>query len=59
MHTYVYEDVNGSIVGTYVLKPNQIGLGSHVANAGFMVKPEFQGKEIGSQMCKHCLATAQ
>jgi RimJ/RimL family protein N-acetyltransferase len=59
MHTYVYEDANGAIVGTYNLKQNQIDLGSHIANAGFMVKPEFQGKGIGSEMCKHCLAKAK
>jgi hypothetical protein len=27
---------DGKIVGTYILKPNQPGLGSHVANAAFM-----------------------
>jgi len=28
----------GQMVGTYYLKPNQPGLGSHVCNAGYMVK---------------------
>ena len=27
----------GEIVGTYYIKPNQPGLGSHVCNAGYMV----------------------
>src|SRR5437763_13183106 len=30
---YVEEDA-GRVIGTYILKPNQPGLGSHVANAG-------------------------
>jgi ribosomal protein S18 acetylase RimI-like enzyme len=59
MHTYVYENADGTVVGTYVLKPNQVDLGSHIGNAGFMVSPDFQGKGIGSAMCEHCLTTAQ
>ncbi len=47
------------IVGTYVLKPNQPGLGSHVANAAFMVAPMFQGNGIGERMCLHALAEAK
>src|SRR6266478_5811216 len=35
-HTYVAER-NDSVVGTYILRPNQSGPGSHVANAAFMV----------------------
>ena len=30
----------GNVVGTYILKANQPGLGSHVANAAFMVSPQ-------------------
>lgn len=37
-------------IGTYVLKPNQPGLGSHVANAGYMVKSDYAGKGIGKAM---------
>jgi L-amino acid N-acyltransferase YncA len=32
--TYVAES-GGGVVGTYVLRPNRPGLGSHVANASF------------------------
>jgi len=35
------------IVGTALLKPNQSGLGDHVANAGWMVGPSFVGRGIG------------
>lgn len=49
---------DGEIVGTYVLKPNQPGLGSHVANAAFMVAPEVQGQGVGTAMGKHALRTA-
>jgi L-amino acid N-acyltransferase YncA len=57
-YTYVVEDA-GTVVGTYVLKPNQPSLGSHVANAGFMVWPGAQGTGVGRRMAEHCLAEAR
>src|SRR5258705_1398721 len=46
------------IVGSYILKANQPGLGSHVANAGFMVSPSARGRGIGRAMAEHCLLEA-
>jgi ribosomal protein S18 acetylase RimI-like enzyme len=46
------------IIGTYILKANQPGLGSHVANAGFMVSPSAQGRGVGRAMAEHCLQEA-
>ena len=51
--------LNGKIEGTYFLKPNQPGLGSHVANAGFMVDPTTSLKGIGTQMAQHAIAEAR
>ena len=59
MHTYVYEDENGEIIGTYIVKPNQIDLGSHVANAGYIVHPKARGKGVASKMCEHSLKIAK
>jgi len=56
--TYVATD-DEQIVGTYILRPNQPGLGSHVANAAFMVHPDFQGKGIGEIMGKHAINEAR
>ena len=47
------------IVGTYLLKPNQPGLGSHVANAGYMVQPGESGRGVGRAMCEHSLEEAR
>jgi len=47
------------IVGSYILKANQPGLGSHVANAGFMVSPSARGRGIGRAMAEHCLREAR
>lgn len=51
--------LDGEVVGTYILKPNQPGLGSHVANAGYMVEDGAQGKGVGRKMCEHSLAEAR
>src|SRR5213596_1699030 len=55
--TYVAES-RGYIVGTYILRPNQSGGGSHVANAAFMVAPGARGQGIGRAMAEHCLSEA-
>jgi L-amino acid N-acyltransferase YncA len=47
------------IVGTYILKPNQTGQGSHVANAGYMVRPGCRGQGVGRSMCEHSLDEAR
>ena len=57
-HTYVAES-EGRIVGTYLLKPNQPALGSHVANAAFMVSPSARGLGVGRRMGEHCLDEAR
>ena len=49
---------HGEILGTYYIKPNQPGLGSHVCNAGYMVSAAARGKGIGRSMCAHSLKEA-
>ena len=56
--TYVAEQ-DREIVGSYILKPNQPGLGAHVANAGFMVIPSARGQGVGRAMGEHCLNEAR
>jgi L-amino acid N-acyltransferase YncA len=56
--TYVAES-SGRIVGTYILRPNQSGGGSHVANAAFMVARDAHGQGIGRAMGEHCLSEAR
>lgn len=47
------------IVGTYYIKPNQPGFGSHVCNAGYMVASKARGQGIGRAICKHSLDQAR
>lgn len=58
LSTYVAV-LDGQIVGTYILKPNHAGLGSHVANAGYMVKRDASGKGIGAALCEHSMEEAR
>jgi len=50
--TFVIESQQ-TILGTYYLKPNQAGPGSHVSNCGYMVAPHARGKGIAKKMCLH------
>ncbi len=50
--TYLVED-NGNILGTYYLKKNQPGLGSHVCNCGYMVSSAARGRGVATKMCIH------
>lgn len=54
--TYLAES-EGAIVGTYVLRANQRELGAHVANAGFMVRPRYSGRGIGSLLGSHVIGS--
>jgi L-amino acid N-acyltransferase YncA len=57
-HTYIAEN-DRCIVGTYILKANQAGPGSHVANAAFMIAPGARGLGVGRKMGEHCLSEAR
>ena len=57
-HVYVAEN-DGEIVGTFWLKPNYPGLGSHVCNAAYMVSPTAFGKGIGRKMADYSLDEAR
>ncbi len=57
-HTYV-TTLAGKVVGTFMIKDNQPGLGSHIANAGYLTAPEARGKGVGKAMCEYSLAAAK
>ena len=55
---FVAED-DGAVVGTYYLRANQRGGGSHVANCGYMTAEAAQGKGVARAMCEHSLRRAR
>jgi L-amino acid N-acyltransferase YncA len=54
---WVAED-HRRVFGTYYLRPNQRGGGSHVANCGYMTAPAARGRGVATAMCQHSLAEA-
>lgn len=52
-------EVEGQFAGTYYVRPNQPGRGSHIANAGYMVVPRFRGGGLAMEMCQHSLKVAK
>lgn len=49
----------GEVVGTYYLRPNQAGGGSHVANCGYMTAPWATGRGTARAMGLHSLRLAR
>jgi ribosomal protein S18 acetylase RimI-like enzyme len=46
-------------IGCYMKRPNQPGLGDHVANAGYMVARHARGRGVAGTMCEDSLARAR
>jgi L-amino acid N-acyltransferase YncA len=56
--TYIAEE-NREILGTFYLKENQMDLGSHIVNAGYMVSENARGKGIGKAMAEFSIMEAK
>ena len=50
--------VNGAVVGTAEIHPDQPAAGSHIANGGFMVVAAAAGRGIGRSLAKRVLKVA-
>src|SRR5947208_14487517 len=58
-HEVFVAEEDGEIVGTYFLRPNQKGGGSHVANCGYITAVNATGRGIARAMCTHSLERAR
>lgn len=58
LHTLVAEE-DGELLGSYYLKANAAGPGSHVCNCGYMVTPAARGRGVARLMCEHSQALAR
>lgn len=52
LKTFVYIE-NGEVLGSYYIKPNAMGPGSHVCNCGYMVSENARGKGVARKLCEH------
>ena len=48
-------DDGGTVVGLYILHPNNIGRCGHICNASYAVKSDCRGRHIGEQLVTDCL----
>ena len=55
---FVAED-EGAVVGTYYLRPNQLGGGGHVCNCGYVTAPEASGRGVATAMGRDSLDRAR
>jgi GNAT superfamily N-acetyltransferase len=58
-HEAFVAEEGGRIVGTYYLRANQTGGGSHVANCGYMTASAAQGRGIARALLEHSLSHAR
>lgn len=58
-HEVLVADEDGVVVGTYYLRANQSGGGSHVANCGYMTASTGTGRGIARAMCADSLERAR
>ena len=55
---YVVEH-EGTVIASFVIRPNKMGRGAHIANAAFIVQKNYQGKGIGRLMGEYAIDEAK
>jgi ribosomal protein S18 acetylase RimI-like enzyme len=58
-HDVFVADEDGHAIGTYFLRANQKGGGSHVANCGYVTATYASGRGVARAMCTHSLEHAR
>jgi ribosomal protein S18 acetylase RimI-like enzyme len=58
-HSVFVAEENGAVAGTYYLRANNKGGGSHVANCGYVTGQDATGRGIARAMCLHSLDIAR
>src|ERR1700758_4606712 len=58
-HEVFVAEEGEEVVGTYYLRANQRGGGSHVANCGYATAPAAAGRGVARAMCAHSLERAR
>ena len=52
-------ELDGRVVGGYVLRPNQPGRGAHICNATYVVDASVRGQKLGRRLGEHSLVRAK
>lgn len=54
-----YDQESASVVGLYILHPNNIGRCGHICNASYAVDPAWRGKQIGEKLVRDSIRAAK
>lgn len=57
-YTGVACDADGTVLGLYILHPNNVGRCAHIANASYAVAAQARGRGLGHALVRHSLETA-
>jgi GNAT superfamily N-acetyltransferase len=57
-HAHIAE-IEGEFAGCYALRRNRSGRANHVANASFIVHPDYRRRGVGRALGEHMLAQAK
>ncbi|TFZ56892.1 N-acetyltransferase [Methylorubrum sp. Q1] len=57
-HVFVAESA-GAVLGSYYVRPNQLGPGDHVANGTYATHPAARGRGVARAMGLHSFGTAR
>ena len=52
-------EIDGNIVGLYILHPNNVGRCGHICNASYAVSSARRGQHIGEKLVLNCLNQAK
>ena len=52
-------DADGTVLGLYILHPNNVGRCGHIANASYAVAAAARGRGVGGALVRDCLAQAR
>lgn len=58
-YTGVAVDEQGTVLGLYILHPNNVGRCGHISNASYAVRSACRGMHIGEKLVLDCLAQAK
>ena len=52
-------ELDGKIIGLYILHPNNVGRCGHICNASYAVSSSRRGEHIGEKLVQDCLRAAK
>ena len=52
-------EMDGKIIGLYILHPNNVGRCGHICNASYAVSSAYRGQHIGEKLVLDCLKAAK